>query len=122
MQRRAAPPEGGTPGGTDGPTDGSGPGSGDKCQPDTSITAACEVDPRQQTISEFISLPGIDFNLYYNSSRAPSAKSTSTFEVSIFDSLVISDEVIREGEITVEVVGIGEQQFTDDGTVQRLTF
>jgi alpha-glucosidase len=29
---------------------------------------------------------------------------------------------ISEREITVEVVGIGEQRFTDDGTVRRLTF
>ncbi|TAG07038.1 MAG: DUF5110 domain-containing protein, partial [Oscillatoriales cyanobacterium] len=29
---------------------------------------------------------------------------------------------ISEREITVEVVGIGEQQFTDDGTVRRLIF
>jgi len=29
---------------------------------------------------------------------------------------------ILEREVTVEVVGIGEQLFTDDGTVRRLTF
>jgi alpha-glucosidase len=30
--------------------------------------------------------------------------------------------LISEREVIVEVVGVGEQRFTDDGTVRRLTF
>jgi alpha-glucosidase len=30
--------------------------------------------------------------------------------------------LISEREVIVEVVGVGEQLFTDDGTVRRLTF
>ncbi len=54
---------------------------------------------------------------------------TTNYQVYLEGDKTIVEIAAREGEfaipsreITVEVVGIGEQRFTDDGTVRRLTF
>ena len=55
--------------------------------------------------------------------------STTNYQVYLAGEKIIVEVAVREGEfaigdreITVEVVGIGEQRFTDDGTVRCLTF
>ncbi|MEZ2278557.1 MAG: DUF5110 domain-containing protein [Microcoleus sp.] len=54
---------------------------------------------------------------------------TTNYQVYFEGERAIVEIAAREGEfaicdreVTVEVVGIGEQQFTDDGTVRRLIF
>jgi alpha-glucosidase len=54
---------------------------------------------------------------------------TTNYQVYLEGDKTIVEIAAREGEfailereVTVEVVGIGEQRFTDDGTVRRLTF
>jgi len=55
--------------------------------------------------------------------------STTNYKVYLEGEKIIVEIAAREGEfaipsrkVTVEVVGIGEQQFTDDGIFRRLTF
>ena len=55
--------------------------------------------------------------------------STTNYKVYLEGEKIIVEIAAREGEflisereVTVEVVGVGEQQFTDDGIFRRLTF
>jgi hypothetical protein len=54
---------------------------------------------------------------------------TTNYKVYLEGEKIIVEIAAREGqfliserEVIVEVVGLGEQRFTDDGTVRRLTF
>jgi alpha-glucosidase len=54
---------------------------------------------------------------------------TTNYKVYLEEEKIIVEIAAREGqfsiserEVIVEVVGVGEQRFTDDGTVRRLTF